>query len=424
MVRGMEPLAVRRSWTKLDNAAKLFPPTRTKRDTKVFRFSCELLEDVDPEVLEEAVRLTLPHFSVYRSVMKKGLFWYYLEECALEPTVRAEYKPPLTQLYSGLSKSLLFEVTYFRRRINLEVFHVLSDGAGAIQFFRTLVGYYLIRKYEPDKPHLMGEIESDASKQQQRVDSFAKYYEKTGNFFREKVERAYKLPGERQKHLRVIEGTVPVSALRNKSREYSATITEMLTANFILSIGEQMDLRDMKRPVVISVPVNLRQFFPSETARNFFGVIYVKFDFSASKNDFPGAIEQVKRSFKSELTEEKMKLRMNQYATLEHMMIARLIPLALKDPIMRIGNSRASRGSTASFSNVGKIELPEALAKYVYIISAFDSTNRLQAVLSSFGDKFTTSFTSAFTSTDIEMNYFRRLSEMGLDVTVASNYTG
>ena len=33
-------------WHKLDNAAKIFPANTDKRDTKVFRFSCELYDEV------------------------------------------------------------------------------------------------------------------------------------------------------------------------------------------------------------------------------------------------------------------------------------------------------------------------------------------------------------------------------------------
>ena len=412
-----------RRWTKLDNVAKIFPPTRTKIDTKVFRFSCELIENVDPDILARAVELTLPRFPVYKSVMKKGLFWYYLEDSSIEPHVREEYKPPLTELYSGNSRNLLFEVTYYRRRINLEVFHVLSDGAGAIQFFRVLVGHYLIQKYHRDRPELMNEIDTDASAGQSRVDSFQKYYEKVSYFSKEKREPAYSFKRDHLsgRRLRIVEGIVSVKALRDKSREFGATITEMLITNFVLSIGAQMGLQDMKRPVVVTVPVNLRQFFPSETARNFFGMLYVTYDFNAGENDFDSAIKRIKSSFKEELTEEKVRARMNQYAALEHMMMARLLPLALKDPIMRFGNWLEKRLFTTSFSNVGKIELPEALAEHVYMVDVFDSAHGLQAVTSSFGDKFVTSFTSVLRDTDIEMNYFRRLSGMGLEVTVAGN---
>ena len=37
----------RKQWSRLDNAAKIFPPTSSKWGTKVFRFVCELIEPVD-----------------------------------------------------------------------------------------------------------------------------------------------------------------------------------------------------------------------------------------------------------------------------------------------------------------------------------------------------------------------------------------
>ena len=50
-------------WSRLDNAAKVFPANSSKADTKVFRFSCELYEPVEEEVLEEALGQTLRFFS-------------------------------------------------------------------------------------------------------------------------------------------------------------------------------------------------------------------------------------------------------------------------------------------------------------------------------------------------------------------------
>ena len=34
-------------WYRLDNAAKIFPPSRNKYDAKIFRFSCCLKENID-----------------------------------------------------------------------------------------------------------------------------------------------------------------------------------------------------------------------------------------------------------------------------------------------------------------------------------------------------------------------------------------
>ena len=60
--------------------------------------------------------------------MRKGLFWHYLEKSELRPIVRKEYKEPCSSLYVRDKKTLLFEVTYYKKRINFEVFHALTDG--------------------------------------------------------------------------------------------------------------------------------------------------------------------------------------------------------------------------------------------------------------------------------------------------------
>ena len=46
------------SWYKVDNVAKVFLATTTRRDPRVFRISCTLTQDIDPEKLNEAVRRT------------------------------------------------------------------------------------------------------------------------------------------------------------------------------------------------------------------------------------------------------------------------------------------------------------------------------------------------------------------------------
>ena len=56
-------------WHKLDNAAKIFPANTDKRDTKVFRFSCELYEQIDPVFLQKALEKTLQKFPYYCSIL-------------------------------------------------------------------------------------------------------------------------------------------------------------------------------------------------------------------------------------------------------------------------------------------------------------------------------------------------------------------
>ena len=46
------------AWYKVDNVAKVFLATTTRRDPRVFRISCTLTEEVEPDTLNEALRRT------------------------------------------------------------------------------------------------------------------------------------------------------------------------------------------------------------------------------------------------------------------------------------------------------------------------------------------------------------------------------
>ena len=96
------------------------------------------------ECFEEVREKTLKKFPYYCSILKKGLFWYYLEHTQRKPTVHIENRCPCAPLYFPNRKTLLFDISYFHKRINLEVHHVLSDGSGALLFLKTLVFYYCL----------------------------------------------------------------------------------------------------------------------------------------------------------------------------------------------------------------------------------------------------------------------------------------
>ena len=70
-------------WVRLDNAAKIVPSTTGGADTRVFRITCELKEDVDPDTLQSAVAVAARDFPHFGSVLKKGLFWYYLDQSGM-----------------------------------------------------------------------------------------------------------------------------------------------------------------------------------------------------------------------------------------------------------------------------------------------------------------------------------------------------
>ena len=134
-------------WRRLDNAAKIFPSASNGHDTNVFRIYCELNELVEHKYLQDAVDKTIGQFPIFSSVMKKGFFWYYLEDSIIKPIVEKESQYPCSKIYDKDVKKLLFRVTYYKKRINLEVYHVLTDGTGAEEFLKAIVTNYILLKY-------------------------------------------------------------------------------------------------------------------------------------------------------------------------------------------------------------------------------------------------------------------------------------
>jgi len=409
-------------WSRLDNAAKIFPSNSSAKDSKVFRFFCELREPVDPQILQIALDRTVQQFPFYCSVMKRGLFWNYLEESSLRPTVNLENTPPCLSLYYPDLKSLLFRVFYYGKRIHLEIYHALADGTGAMQFLCTLVHRYLLEKHPGDFSDPPPKLAYTASQSQLWDDSFQKYYEKTRLPKPALTKSAYRLRGERlpENRLSVVEGHMPVNTLLVCARARHATLTEFLTAVLICAIHAQMRLRDKARPVVITVPVNLRNYLPSESARNFFTTINVAYDFSRQPDDLDAVTAHVHKSFRENLQENRLHEQMNAFCVLEHNIPIRLVPLLLKDRILHTASRLVDRQNTASFSNVGKVTMPAEMERYIHLFGAFTSPGKMQASGCSFQNRYVLSFAGPFRGRDVERAFFRSLAQMGIDVEIAA----
>ena len=67
-------------WVRLDNAAKIYPAARRRNWSNVYRQSATLFEEVDVTVLKSALRVTIKRFPTIGARLRKGLFWYSLQE--------------------------------------------------------------------------------------------------------------------------------------------------------------------------------------------------------------------------------------------------------------------------------------------------------------------------------------------------------
>ncbi len=409
-------------WIKLDNAANLFPAAAERSDTKVFRFSCELSETVDCEILEAAVAEASEVFDVFNYVLKKGLFWYYFEKSELKPIVREEYKPVCAQLYNPEKKELLYEVTYYKNRINLEMFHALSDGTGALKFLECIVNKYLSKAHEIPEP----ELDYDASNHEKEDDSFYRYYEDNKNAPKaKKVKRkkAYKfksgrLPDDR---ISVITGHIDLQGALNEAHKRNTTLTGYLASNLLCAIAETMPRRLKGLPVVLSIPVNLRKYFPSSSARNFFAMVNIGYNFKKNPSDIQSVIESITAKLKKSLSEENLEEIIAKYSSMENNIFVRIAPLWLKNFCIKVVHKRGASEISGILSNIGKTSLPTEISPYVKAVDIFSSTKNLQICAVSYQNVLSISFTSPFYDCDIQKNFFRKLTDNGIKVEITSN---
>jgi len=417
-------------WTRLENVSKYFPATASYKDTKVFRFTCELYEAVEPNILQEALDITIENFPLYKSVLRRGVFWYYLESSDIRPLVEIESKPVCAPIYIKDNRSLLFRVFYYNNRINLEMFHVLSDGTGALWFMESLVHYYLVIKYKEKFKNNEPELNYSAAISEKMDDSFGRYFVgedilkiKPRGKNKNKTNPAYQIKGTimDENRMNLIEGSMSAKAVLELAHEYNATLTIFLTSLFLFSIYKDMPARRRNRPVVLSVPINLRQFFKSSTSRNFFSTMNIGYDFGKDNVEFNSVIECVRGSFKKELSEERLTRQLNQFIALEKNPFTRIVPLPLKDYVIRIANKIIDRGVTGSLSNIGRISMPPEYDAYIKQFSVCTSASKPKACICSYKDRLVVSFTSPFRDTDIQRTFFQFLSKRGIEIEISSN---
>lgn len=411
------------NWYELDNAAKIVPSTARGANTRVFRLTCELKDDVNPEILQNALDDTVVEFPFFNCVLHRGLFWYYLEDSDLKAVVDEEHTPACLPLYIRGKKNLLYRVNYFRKRINLEMFHVLADGTGAFMFFKSLITRYLQIRY-----NLSDDIKpsDDFSVEEKNEDAFTDNYQKQRGLSQLREMRsvkAYQVSGELDDNLlpHLLEGTVSAKSFLELAHKYDTTVGVLSVAIYLKAVILGMNRRQKKRHIVVSVPVNLRQFFKSGTARNFFGVINIDYDPISYDGELKSIIEPVARDFKEKLSSENIERTMNSYSALEHNLAIKMVPLPIKDFTIGKFDSAAKRGVTTSMSNLGQIRMPEQTVPYIDRFSAFMTASSQQVCVCTFGDKMVFGEVSPFKTHKIMLNFFRCLSQEGMEVELGTN---
>lgn len=412
-------------WDKLDNTAHIFPIIAGEKMSNVYRLSVFLKEDVVPEKLQEALDLILPQFKGFNVRLRQGIFWYYFEENGkAAPRIKEESAYPCRFIVQNQNRNYLFRVSYYKKKINLEVFHVLTDGMGGINFLKELTYQYL-RLTHPELREKYGDgLTSNTS--MNREDSFLRNFRKM-SVEKYHSKRAYliKSPKLKSGEFGIIHGYMKTEQLKEVCRKYGASINEYMVAVFAWSIYTEF-LRGVKedKPIRIAVPVNLRGFFDSITTKNFFVMVSAEFKAENENYVFEEVVEIIKESLRGQISKEKLEKIISYNVSNEKNILMRAIPLEIKKIAIYYVYRMAALANTSTVTNVGNIVLKEAYEPYVEKfngIVAMSKGQNLKGLICSYQDTLVFTFSSYLADPSIQRRFFRKLSEEGIEVSIESN---
>jgi len=412
-------------WERLDNTAHLFPAIAGENMSNVYRICVTLTELIDPKLLQQAVDMVLPKFDGFNLRMRKGVFWYYFEENGKPaPKVVEETNFPCRYIHANQNNNYLFQVTYYKYRINLEVFHVLTDGMGAINFLRELTYQYL-RLRHPE----IGNVMSDSlatHTSMNREDSFLKNYKQAAKSGYKK-QKAYLIKGEklRKGEFGVMHGYLNIPQLKGVCKQYGVSINEYLVTVFAWSVYQEC-LKGMpsKLPIRVAVPVNLRPYFDSITTKNFFAMVSAEFHPTKDVYTFEEVLQIIRDSLRSQMNKEHLEKLFSYNVSNEKLWIARAVPLPLKNIAMKHVYTASALANTSTVTNIGNIPIDEPYRPYVEMILAFLAMSKgqdIKGTVCSYGE--TLAFTFSYTLKDVSIQrcFFRKLAADGIPVEIDSN---
>ena len=417
-------------WMRLDNAAKIYPAAKRRNWNNFFRLSATLTEPVDTEVLRRALDVTVRRFPSIAVRLRRGAFWYYLEEIPKAPPIQPEKSCPLAHAPFYEVRQCAFRVLVYHERIAVEFFHALTDGTGALVFLKSLLAEYLSQKYGlviPAEKGVLGRLEEPSAEEVE--DSFARYAGDVKLSRREAT--AYHLSGtpEPDGYKDIVTMMIPADKLRDCARGFGISVTELLCAAMMQAIldiqAKDVPRRAARKPVKVLLPVNLRTLFPSATLRNFASYITPEIDPRMGDCSFDELCQLVHHKMGMENNRRTMRAKFAANVASERSPVLRVMPLFIKNIAMKaVFDTVGECKSCLCLSNLGRVELPEVMTPYVtrmdFIIGVQARAPHNCGVITWNGTAYINCIRN-IREPALELAFYRVLHRLGLPVKVESN---
>jgi len=425
------------AWYALDNAASIMPAISNRIGTSLFRVSATLDAPVKLSVLEEALVHTAKRFPYFTVELHRGLFWYYLEPFTGRLHVVADADSPSQNFDVNQKGTCLFRIRAKERRIAGEFSHTLTDGTGGFRFFKNLlVEYFRLQGIEPkDGPSGPDPDIYDLSAKPDPEE----YEDSYNRCFHDK----FPIPdsGRHAIHLqsarippynyRITTGIIPLKAALDYAKSQKVTLTELFAALFmdafesIYFASSEKARKHMPRYAAIEVPVNMRQFYPTKSNRNFSLFVLITEDLWLGRRDFTDILERTHYQMKLEVDKKSILRQISRNVGGSRLGIVRITPLFIKDFFAHLFFASMGESLLSTFiSNIGPVSMPEGPAEHIErfdFLPAPSMTTLTNAAMLSWKGNIYLDFGSLAVSREVERCVLTRLRSLGIPVKVECN---
>jgi len=421
-----------RGWLKLDNCAKLFPAITSEELTSVFRLTAYMKEPVTYSFLKEAVEITAGRFPYFSVSLGNGLFWHFLDYNERPPRIMVEEDIPCTAFALKRKNELLYRVLVKSNRISVEFIHILTDGAGAFEYFKSLLYTYLrLSGYQISSSE--GIIVPESSFSEEEVaDGYNKFFRKLPP--PEKLARAWHLPFSLNKkpRLKVIRAEMKAEDLLKVARNNKVSVTEYIVSVYLFSLQkiylEEKEKGHIQKGHVLrtEVPVNMRNKLPIKTMRNFSLFILPEVDMRLGIYTFEEIVRLVHLFIQAKSDIKQIARFLSSNVSHEKQLIIRILPLFIKRMVISaVYRGLGSKRFSGIITNLGTVKLPDEMQELIESLEIVppppNSKVKVSCAIVSFNDKLRISFCNITQSNELERNILKHLSDSGVHIKILNN---
>lgn len=409
----------------LDNAAKIYPAAMTKKWNAVFAISAYMKEKINRSALRSALEDLAERFPSFYVCLKRGAFWDYFYK-AEDLNILSDSSEICKPINTKDKKRPLFRVNINGCEIRCEFFHAVTDGTGAMEFVKALLLRYLQLcgcNVKENGNYGIKEYRETPSKSECE-DDFLKIYDGNPGKAR-KGSGAYQIKIDKEnEHFYRDEVCIPLNQIKQITKKYNCTVTQFIAAAYSMALIDMYndDCSPAKKPLRLSIPVNLRKYWKSRTLRNFSSFITADI-VQNEKTGFDDVLNTIKSEMNRKISKEKLYEDVSRNVADEKMLISRIAPAFLKKPVMKAAfRLFGEKNYTSTVTNLGAVKLPPEMEEHIKMITVTlgeTYINPINCAVVSFAD--TLCATLSFTGNGFKIvRYFMDiLAAKGLNVSCA-----